>query len=96
MIGSFSAAECFAYDMKVRGRAIIVGDSTKGGAHSVDLYNLFEQFEIYIPTMRAINPVTGSNWEGVGVIPDLTVNAESALDSAIVLATGSSTRICKR
>lgn len=92
---TFSAAECFAYDMKVRGRAIIVGDSTKGGAHSVDLYNLFEQFEIYIPTMRAINPVTGSNWEGVGVIPDLTVNAESALDSAIVLATEAAQEFAK-
>jgi tetratricopeptide (TPR) repeat protein len=83
---TFSAAESFAYDMKVRKRAIIVGDSTKGGAHSVDLYKIDHQFEIYIPTARAINPITGGNWEGTGVIPDIIIPSESALDTAIVLA----------
>ena len=83
---TFSAAESFVYDMKVRQRAIIVGDSTKGGAHSVDLYQIGDHFEIYIPTVRAINPVTGTNWEGVGVIPDILVPSESALDTAIILA----------
>jgi hypothetical protein len=83
---TFSAAESFAYDMKVRNRATLVGDSTKGGAHSVDLFKIGDQFEIYISTARAVNPVTGSNWEGIGVIPDVLVPAESALDSAIILA----------
>jgi C-terminal processing protease CtpA/Prc len=83
---TFSAAESFAYDMKVRKRAIIVGDSTKGGAHSVDLYKIDDQFEIYIPTSRAINPLTGENWEGTGVVPDISVPSEFALDTAIVLA----------
>jgi tetratricopeptide (TPR) repeat protein len=83
---TFSAAESFAYDMKVRKRAIIIGDSTKGGAHSVDLFKIDNQFEIYIPTARAINPVTGTNWEGTGVIPDIIVPSEFALDTAIVLA----------
>jgi len=83
---TFSAAESFAYDLQVRGRAILIGDSTKGGAHSVDLYPIDHQFEIYIPTARAINPVTGKNWEGIGVIPDILVDMESVLDSAIVLA----------
>ena len=83
---TFSAAESFACDMKVRKRAIIIGDSTKGGAHSVDLYKIDDQFEIYISTERAINPITGENWEGVGVIPDILVPSEAALDTAIVLA----------
>jgi len=83
---TFSAAESFAYDMKVRKRATIIGDSTKGGAHSVDLYKINDQFEIYIPTARAINPITGTNWEGAGVIPDIFVPAENALDTTIVLA----------
>ncbi|MFC1556651.1 S41 family peptidase [candidate division KSB1 bacterium] len=83
---TFSSAESFAYDMKVRGRATVIGDSTKGGAHSVDLYKIDDQFEIYIPTARAINPVTGGNWEGIGVIPDIVVPSASALDTAIVLA----------
>ncbi|UCG88557.1 MAG: tetratricopeptide repeat protein [Gemmatimonadota bacterium] len=83
---TFSAAEMFAYDMAVTGRATLVGDSTRGGAHSVDLYQIDQQFEIYIPTARAINPVTSSNWEGTGVVPDVLVPSESALDTAIVLA----------
>jgi len=83
---TFSASESFAYDMKVRKRATIIGDSTKGGAHSVDLYKIDNQFEIYIPTAHAINPKTGTNWEGTGVIPDIIVPSEFALDTAIVLA----------
>ena len=83
---TFSAAESFAYDMKVRERAVIIGDSTKGGAHSVDLYNIDSQFEIYIPTVRAINPITGTNWEGSGVIPDIVVPAVNAFDTTLALA----------
>jgi len=83
---TFSAAESFAYDMKVSRRVTIIGDSTKGGAHSVDLYKINDQFEIYIPTTRAINPITSANWEGTGVIPDIVVPSSSALDTAVVLA----------
>ncbi|MCU0643730.1 MAG: S41 family peptidase [bacterium] len=83
---TFSASEAFAYDMKVRKRATIIGDSTRGGAHSVDLYKIDDQFEIYISTERAVNPITGENWEGVGVIPDILVPSEVALDTAIALA----------
>jgi len=83
---SFSAAETFAYDMQANGRATLVGDSSGGGAHSVDLFQVDDLFEIYIPTSRAINPITSANWEGVGVIPDVLVAAETALDSALVLA----------
>ena len=83
---TFSASESFAYDLQARERATIIGDSTRGGAHSVDLYKIDDNFEIYIPTARAVNPVTGGNWEGTGVIPDILVPSESALDTAIVLA----------
>jgi hypothetical protein len=83
---TFSSAEAFAYDMQANGRATLVGDSTGGGAHSVDLFQVDDLFEIYIPTARAINPITSENWEGVGVIPDLLVPSDAALDSALVLA----------
>ncbi|MFI9788557.1 hypothetical protein ACIHEI_34360 [Kitasatospora sp. NPDC051984] len=36
-----------------------------------------------VPTARSINPVTGANWEGVGVAPDLPVAAEDALEAAL-------------
>ena len=83
---TFSAAEYLAYDLKVRERATLVGEATGGGAHSVDLFPVGELFEIYIPTARAVNPVTGSNWEGTGVEPDVEVPSEKALDTAVELA----------
>jgi tetratricopeptide (TPR) repeat protein len=81
--GTFSASESFAYDMQSRKRATIVGEPTKGGAHSVDLFGIDDQFEFYISTERAISPVTGGNWEGTGVIPDIRVPAAAALDAAV-------------
>jgi len=79
---TFSAAEEFAYDLQSLKRAVIVGEPTGGGAH-----NTFEQsagngFVVYIPYGRAINAVTGTNWETVGVKPDIVVSAEKALETA--------------
>ncbi|MFC1574492.1 S41 family peptidase [Gemmatimonadota bacterium] len=83
---TFSASEMLAYDMKVLGRATLVGEPTGGGANSVDLYPVGRDFEIYISTSRAINPVTGDNWERVGVIPHISVPEGQALDTTLVLA----------
>ena len=83
---TFSAAEYLAYDLKVRKRATLVGEPTKGGAHSVDLFPVGDLFEIYIPTSRAVNPVTGGNWEKTGIEPDIKVPSEKALDTAVELA----------
>jgi len=70
----------------VRRRATLVGDSTKGGANDVDYFKLDDQFEMYLSTGRGVNPVTHTNWEGIGVVPDVLVPAASALDTAIALA----------
>jgi retinol-binding protein 3 len=83
---TFSAAEIFAYDLQARKRAVLIGEPTKGGAHSIDLYKIDDQFEINISTSRAINPVTRTNWEGTGVIPDIQVAPAQALATAIELA----------
>ncbi len=83
---TFSAAESFAYDLQSRKRATIVGEPTKGGAHSTDLFKIDDQFEFYISTARAISPVTGENWEGTGVLPDVAVSSDAALDRAVELA----------
>jgi tetratricopeptide (TPR) repeat protein len=83
---TFSASESFAYDMQSRKRATLVGEPTKGGAHSVDVFGIDDKFEFYISTERAVSPVTGGNWEGAGVIPDIRVPAAAALDAAVVEA----------
>ena len=41
---------------------------------------------IGIPFARSINPVTGTNWEGTGVIPDVAVPEAEAFDIAYAKA----------
>jgi hypothetical protein len=84
--GTFSAGEGFAYDLRSRRRATLVGEKTDGGAHPGASYRLHPHFEVFIPVGRAINPVTGANWEGCGVIPDVSVPQERAFTVAYNLA----------
>lgn len=83
---TFSAAEAFAYDLQSRKRAVIVGESTGGGAHPVDFMPLVHGYGIIMPYARSINPITESNWEGTGVKPDISTKAEEALEKASELA----------
>lgn len=80
---TFSAAEEFTYDLKCLKRATIVGERTGGGAHPGAVHEIEGMLAVFIPDGRAINPVTGTNWEGVGVEPDLAVPAAEALDAAL-------------
>ena len=81
---TFSAGEDFAYALKNNGRAVLVGETTGGGAHPGSLRRLSAHFEMNVPTGRAISPVTQTDWEGVGVMPDVKVPARKALDVAQV------------
>ncbi len=83
---TFSAAEEFAYNLQALGRATIVGEVTGGGAHSIDFVPVSDHWLIVLPTARAINPITKSNWERTGVVPDVEVPAEQALQRALELA----------
>ena len=80
--GTFSGAEEFAYDVQTQRRGEIVGDTTGGGAHPGGLRRVGERFGVWVPSGRAVNPVTGTNWEGTGVRPDVPVPAEDALRTA--------------
>ncbi|HEX5575364.1 MAG TPA: S41 family peptidase, partial [Gemmatimonadales bacterium] len=80
--GTFSGAEEFAYDIQTQKRGEVVGDTTGGGAHPGGMRRVTEQFGVWVPAGRAINPVTGKNWEGTGVIPDVPVAADEALRTA--------------
>jgi len=76
---TFSGAEEFTYNLKNLKRATIIGEQTGGGANPGDVVHLDEHFSIFIPTGRAISPITKTNWEGTGVTPDIEVPAEEAL-----------------
>lgn len=69
---TFSAAEEFAYNLKHMGRATLVGGITGGGAHHSEFIKMRHlNMELKVPYARAVNPITGTNWEGVGVKPDI-------------------------
>jgi hypothetical protein len=83
---TFSAAEEFTYNLKHLGRATIVGETTGGGAHPGGVRRITDQFGIWLPNGRAINPITKTNWEGVGIEPDIKVEAAQALRAAHLAA----------
>ena len=81
---TFSGGEELAYDLQQLGRATVVGAPTGGGAHAREGFVLHPHLELTLPVVRAVNPVSGTNWEGVGVQPD--VPADDALATAEALA----------
>ena len=83
---TFSAAEEFSYNLKNLERATLIGETTGGGAHPGGSRPATDQFMIWLPTGRAINPITNTNWEGVGVVPHIEVKADEALDVAKIKA----------
>lgn len=83
---TFSGAEEFSYNLKNLKRATIVGETTGGGAHPGGMHRLNTHFAAFIPTGRAINPITKDNWEGKGVEPDVKTPAPQALKTAHLLA----------
>ena len=72
--------------LQTRKRATIVGETTGGGANPGRGFPLPYDLTVFVPTGRAINPITKTNWEGVGVKPDVPADASAALDVALRLA----------
>ncbi|HSD47101.1 MAG TPA: S41 family peptidase [Pyrinomonadaceae bacterium] len=83
---TFSGAEEFTYNLKNLKRATIIGETTGGGAHPGGGFRINEHFGMFVPTGRAISPITKTNWEGTGVTPDIAVPADQALLTARVMA----------
>jgi C-terminal processing protease CtpA/Prc len=74
-----SAGEDFAYTMQALKRATVIGEPTWGGAHPSRPFRLSDHFAAWIPSARTISPITHSNWEGVGVKPDIPATQDKAL-----------------
>ena len=83
---TFSAAEEFTYNLQTQKRATIVGEKTGGGAHPGGARPINDHFAVWVPSGRAINPVTNTNWEGTGVKPDIAVPEDQALKTAHLTA----------
>jgi C-terminal processing protease CtpA/Prc len=85
-IRTASAAESFIYIMKNLKRAVIVGERTAGAANPGGFHHAGGGFLVFIPSGQPVSPVTGTNWEGVGVEPDVLVPEGQALRKAHSLA----------
>jgi C-terminal processing protease CtpA/Prc len=80
---TFSGGEDLAYTLQQSGRATVVGETTRGGAHPRRGFKVHSHLEATVPVAYSRNSVSGTNWEGVGVAPDIVVPAESALEAAL-------------
>ncbi|WP_231710984.1 S41 family peptidase [Xanthobacter dioxanivorans] len=83
---TYSAGEEFAYDLQVLKRATVVSSTTRGGANPGGLNDLGSDLFVVVPTGRAENPITRSNWGGVGVRPDVQAVPEATQETAVALA----------
>ena len=83
---TFSGAEEFSYVLHLLQRATLVGETTAGGAHLGSWHRIDAHFGMGIPDARPVSPISGTDWEGAGVEPDVPVNAAGALATAERLA----------
>jgi hypothetical protein len=81
-----SAAESLAYTLQAAGRATIVGETSGGAANPGGPAQLGDGWSVFVSRGTPVNPITGKNWEGVGVRPDVAVPAGQALARARELA----------
>lgn len=79
---TFSAAEDFSYSLQNLKRVTIIGETTGGGAHPIEQAEASDHFFITIPEGRSISAITKTDWEGIGVTPDVQVAAKDALLTA--------------
>jgi hypothetical protein len=79
---TFSGGEDFCYTLQALGRAQLIGETTGGGAHPTGMRPLSATMAISVPFARSVNPITRTNWEGTGVVPDVGVAAAEAYDVA--------------
>lgn len=83
---TFSAGELCAHFLQSKKRATIIGEKTDGGGHPGVSYRLHPHVEAFIPVGRSIDPSTGADREGTGVLPDIPIPQAHALKAAHFLA----------
>jgi len=83
---TFSGGEQLAHDLKQLGRAVLIGEPTRGGGHAREGFRVHPHLEATISVAAAVSPVSGTSWEGTGVTPDVPTPAAQARDKAHRLA----------
>ncbi|MEN0652672.1 MULTISPECIES: S41 family peptidase [Hyphobacterium] len=77
-----STAELMPFILQARSRATIVGEATYGASHPAEFFELPHGYGLMVPIGMAFDPVTQADWEGSGVIPDISASGDQALEAA--------------
>jgi hypothetical protein len=80
---TFSSGEALAYHLQSRRRGRLVGQRTPGAADHITPVRLSRHVRALLPEARVRDAVTGTNWEGTGVVPDIPCEPAEALKAAI-------------
>jgi hypothetical protein len=59
---------------------------TGGGAHPREGWTVHDHLEATVPVARSVHPISGTNWEGIGIQPDVRCPAPEAPARAHELA----------
>jgi hypothetical protein len=85
---TFSSGEGLAYHLQSQGRARVVGQRTPGAADHVTPVRVSGHVRAILPEARGRDAVTGANWEGTGVVPDIACEPADALTAAMEALSG--------
>jgi hypothetical protein len=83
---TYSAAEEFAYNLKMLHRATLVGETTAGATDVGVFHRIDDHFGIGLRESKVPNPYSSPDWAVHGVDPDIHVAADRALETVQRLA----------
>ncbi len=79
---SRSAAEMVAYTFEQYKLGELIGARTEGAANISDDFPIAPGFRLSVSTGRTVQPISNTDWEGVGVAPTLATDPAKALEVA--------------
>ena len=87
--GTYSSGEALAYHLQTRSRVRLFGQRTPGAADHVTPIRVTPSVVALIPEATTTDVVSGTNWEGAGVLPDVSCRPDQSEGLALAWLTDS-------